>query len=78
MCGSLDFEISVHTIPSTLRREIRHVFPILGNDRDLLIVATNQKAEQNLINWGEDVTREKVSVGYGVVLLLSFLSLLYI
>ncbi len=59
--GSSDFEVSVHAVPSTLRREIGHVLPLLRNDRNLLIVATNQKAEQDLVNWGEDVSKEKVS-----------------
>ncbi len=60
--GPSDFEVSVHPVPSTLRREIRHVFPLLHNDRNILIVATNQKAEQNLVNCGEDVSKEKVSL----------------
>ncbi len=59
--GSSDFEVSVHAVHSTLRREIGHVFPLLCNDRNILIVATNQKAEQDLVNWGEDVSKEKVS-----------------
>ncbi len=60
--GSSDFEVSVHMIPSALRREVRHVFPVLGCDRNLMIVATNQKAEQDLVNWGEDVSQEKVNM----------------
>lgn len=51
-------QVSLHTCPRALFRELRHVFP--GVDLDAcLAVPTSQKADMDLVAFGDTVENEK-------------------
>ncbi|KAG5182569.1 methylmalonic aciduria and homocystinuria type D protein [Tribonema minus] len=53
-------QVSVHTCPRALQRELTHVFRGTGVDlTGCLAVPTNQKAGTDLVNMGSDVDIEK-------------------
>ncbi|CAM9989064.1 unnamed protein product, partial [Discosporangium mesarthrocarpum] len=51
-------EVSLHTCPKSLMRELRHVFPGVSLD-ECLAVPTNQHAALDLVNIGDRVEGEK-------------------
>jgi hypothetical protein len=55
-------QVSVHTCPQPLQRELRHVFHALDDlsvVEHLVCIATMQKSELNLLAMNEEVDREK-------------------
>lgn len=58
---SQGMEVSLHTVPKTLRRELVHLF---GSDKQvdidaILAIPTCQKAEVDLVRTGPEVEAEK-------------------
>ena len=53
-----DFEISVHAMPKSLTREVRHVFPQVELT-NLLLLPTLQRSKYDLVTWGGDIDVEK-------------------
>ncbi|CBN76067.1 conserved unknown protein [Ectocarpus siliculosus] len=51
-------EVSLHTCPRALLRELDHVFPAVDLD-DCLAIPTNQKAVMDLVAMGDTVETEK-------------------
>mmetsp|Transcript_8833 Transcript_8833/g.12418 ORF Transcript_8833/g.12418 Transcript_8833/m.12418 type:complete len:92 (-) Transcript_8833:306-581(-) len=53
-------EVSVHSCPRQLVREIKHVFHDLSIDFSKCVaILTNQKANSDLVNVGEEIEEEK-------------------
>lgn len=53
------FQVSAHTCPRILRRELAQIFPGLDVDSNILAICTCQKAAFDLSEFGEDADREK-------------------
>ena len=54
---SLGFEVSVHSLPRIVLREVEQVLPsVQGN---IIAVLTAQKSKYGLVEWGDEVAKEK-------------------
>lgn len=58
-----DFQVSVHSCPRLLQRELKHVFPAFfqdkKNDHEVLAVLTCQRSRMDLSQFGLDADNEK-------------------
>ncbi|CAM9337101.1 unnamed protein product [Choristocarpus tenellus] len=56
---TVGLEVSLHTCPKALLRELKHVFSGVGGLGECLAIPTNQHAELDLVNIGDKVEKEK-------------------
>ncbi|QDZ24838.1 methylmalonic aciduria/homocystinuria type D-like protein [Chloropicon primus] len=61
LVGGLDLEYSIHTVPLAQRDDVLAVVSMLSKEeaKDLKVVATCQRAREDLVTVGEQVEREK-------------------
>lgn len=53
------FEVSVHTLPKSVARELRLVFPDLLSKGNVLAVPTCQRSQNDLLQMGPEIAKEK-------------------
>lgn len=55
----MSFEVSVHTLPRTVASEVAFIFPNIESPTELVAVLTAQKSNFELVEWGDEVAKEK-------------------
>ena len=53
------FEVSVHTLPRLVASEIQQVLPGVETPTGMIAILTAQKSKYELVEWGDEVAKEK-------------------